>query len=168
MAVAGCGYWGKNLVRNFSELGVLAGICDPESVERRRSLRRSTNRRCWTGRRCSPIPRIHGVVIAAPAVLHNQLAALRWTQASMFSSRSRWRFTSADAEKLCDLAQRKNLRLMVGHLLQYHPAFPGAERDGRTRRSRPACSTFIPTGSISEKSAVRRTFSGASRRTTSA
>ncbi len=30
VAVIGCGYWGKNLVRNFAELGALAAICDPD------------------------------------------------------------------------------------------------------------------------------------------
>ena len=30
IAVVGMGYWGKNLVRNFSELGSLAAICDTE------------------------------------------------------------------------------------------------------------------------------------------
>ena len=29
IAVIGCGDWGKNLVRNFAELGVLAAVCDP-------------------------------------------------------------------------------------------------------------------------------------------
>ncbi len=28
IAVVGCGYWGKNLVRNFAELGALRTICD--------------------------------------------------------------------------------------------------------------------------------------------
>jgi len=28
IAVAGMGYWGKNLVRNFSELGALSLVCD--------------------------------------------------------------------------------------------------------------------------------------------
>ena len=28
ISVIGCGYWGKNLVRNFSELGVLTSVCD--------------------------------------------------------------------------------------------------------------------------------------------
>lgn len=28
VAVLGCGYWGKNLVRNFHELGRLAMVCD--------------------------------------------------------------------------------------------------------------------------------------------
>ena len=28
VAVVGCGYWGKNLVRNFYELGNLEAVCD--------------------------------------------------------------------------------------------------------------------------------------------
>jgi len=30
IAVIGCGHWGKNLVRNFYELGALGAICDPD------------------------------------------------------------------------------------------------------------------------------------------
>src|SRR5205807_8573599 len=34
IAVIGCGYWGKNLVRNFSDLGALRWVCDanPQAV----------------------------------------------------------------------------------------------------------------------------------------
>ncbi len=28
ITVIGCGYWGKNLIRNFSDLGALGGVCD--------------------------------------------------------------------------------------------------------------------------------------------
>ena len=28
IAVAGCGYWGKNIVRNMAEIGVLVAVCD--------------------------------------------------------------------------------------------------------------------------------------------
>ena len=31
IAVVGCGYWGKNLVRNFSELGALYSVSDANS-----------------------------------------------------------------------------------------------------------------------------------------
>ena len=30
IAVVGSGYWGKNLVRNFHDLGVLSAICDKD------------------------------------------------------------------------------------------------------------------------------------------
>ena len=31
IAVVGCGHWGKNLVRNFADLGRLAAVCDPNA-----------------------------------------------------------------------------------------------------------------------------------------
>ena len=31
VAVAGCGHWGRNLVRNFAELGALAAVVDAQS-----------------------------------------------------------------------------------------------------------------------------------------
>ena len=31
VAVIGCGYWGKNLVGNFSEIGVLKYVCDSDT-----------------------------------------------------------------------------------------------------------------------------------------
>ena len=39
VAVIGCGHWGKNLARNFSELGVLAAICDPSPAARELAAR---------------------------------------------------------------------------------------------------------------------------------
>ena len=35
IAVIGCGHWGKNLVRNFAQLGALAMVCDPSEAGRR-------------------------------------------------------------------------------------------------------------------------------------
>ena len=32
VAVIGCGYWGKNLIRNFSEIGELSAVCDEDEV----------------------------------------------------------------------------------------------------------------------------------------
>ena len=34
LAVIGCGYWGKNLVRNFQQLGVLSLVCDATAAGR--------------------------------------------------------------------------------------------------------------------------------------
>ena len=37
VAVIGCGYWGKNLVRNFAQLGALRMVCDATEVGRQRA-----------------------------------------------------------------------------------------------------------------------------------
>jgi UDP-N-acetylmuramoylalanine-D-glutamate ligase len=34
IAVLGCGYWGRNLIRNCHELGALAFVCDPAKAVR--------------------------------------------------------------------------------------------------------------------------------------
>ena len=37
VAVVGSGYWGKNLVRNFHDLGALVGVCDDDAAARARA-----------------------------------------------------------------------------------------------------------------------------------
>ena len=72
IAVIGCGYWGKNLVRNFSELGVLASVCDAnaalaEQTSAAYNVPALTLEQVLTSD-------VDGVVIAAPAAQHYDLA----------------------------------------------------------------------------------------------
>ncbi len=71
VAVVGAGYWGKNLVRNFAELGALAAVCD-SYVERLESFKHA-----YPGvklvRAYSDVLRddtIQAVAIATPAESH--------------------------------------------------------------------------------------------------
>ena len=75
IAVVGCGYWGRNLVRDFTRLGALHTICDAnaEVLEQYVSSYPGINRE----REYSHILKnneIRGVVIATPAVLHYSMA----------------------------------------------------------------------------------------------
>src|SRR5438445_6975329 len=74
VAVVGSGYWGKNLVRNFYELGALRTVCDP-----REEVLREVRSKYGVNTTPSVVdvlldPEIQGVVIAAPASQHYQLA----------------------------------------------------------------------------------------------
>ncbi len=121
VSVVGCGHWGKNLVRNFSELGALSSVCDPNS-----DLAKETSQTYG-------IPAlkyeevlesdIDAVVIAAPAAQHHTLAKQALNAQKHVFVEKPISLDRADAQELCDLAKQKNLKLMVGHLLQYHPAF---------------------------------------------
>ena len=73
IAVVGCGHWGKNLVRNFYELGVLASICDPsvEIVEKYSKQYRVINNSFIE---IINDPNIKGVVLAVPAKYHAAMA----------------------------------------------------------------------------------------------
>ncbi len=122
VAVIGCGYWGKNLVRNFSELGALVGICDADQINAAK-IAAQFNSSMLTWASVLEDPLINAVAIAAPAALHSDLGRAALEAGKHVFIEKPLALTVAEAEQLCDLAQRKNLRLMVGHLLQYHPAF---------------------------------------------
>ncbi len=122
VAAIGCGYWGKNLVRNFAELGALAAICDPD----RNAARQLAERHHARVTEFDAVLRddgIAGVAIAAPAALHAKLASRALEAGKHVFVEKPLALTIAEAEQLCVMAERADRKLMVGHLLQYHPAF---------------------------------------------
>lgn len=122
LAVIGCGYWGKNLVRNFNQLGCLAAVCDTNSAMAAK-LADELGVRAATLDEILLDVEIPAVAIAAPAALHAQLA-LRALQAGkhVFVEKP-LALNVVEAEALCNLADEGRRVLMVGHLLQYHPGF---------------------------------------------
>jgi len=74
VAVIGCGYWGKNLVRNFHELGALHMVCDGAEAGRGLAAEVLPQTRVVANVAevlNAPVP---GVVIATPAETHYELA----------------------------------------------------------------------------------------------
>ncbi len=123
VAVVGCGYWGKNLVRNFYQLGNLRVICD---VDRNRleQLQREYSgvELCDSYEELFQRRDIQGVVIAAPAVQHYSLAKRALELGKDVFVEKPLSLHVEDAEDLTRMAQKNGNILMVGHLLQYHPA----------------------------------------------
>ena len=121
VAVIGCGHWGKNLVRNFAELGALGVISDPNS-ELAAQLSTQYN-----------VPALDfeaildgdcdGVVIAAPAPLHASLSQKAFAAGKHVYVEKPLAMTVQEADAMIDAAAQANRQLMVGHLLQYHPVF---------------------------------------------
>ena len=122
IAVIGCGYWGKNLVRNFSELGALHTICDvdPRVREQFRSRYPEVN----TESEYSQVlqnKEIKGVVISTPAVLHYQMVKEALVAGKDVFVEKPLALKVEEGEELVELAEKNNQVLMVGHLLEYHP-----------------------------------------------
>src|SRR5262245_34662601 len=74
VAVLGCGYWGRNLVRNFQEMGALAAVCDLSPASREQAARLAPSvpvsddpEAIWSD------GSISGVVVATPAETHAEL-----------------------------------------------------------------------------------------------
>lgn len=122
VAVAGCGYWGKNLVRNFGELSALCAIHDPsEEIARAQSEAAGVPAREWA--ELLDDPTVDAIAIASPAVLHGALTREALLAGKHVFVEKPLALDPKEAEALCALAEEVDRRLMVGHLLQYHPAF---------------------------------------------
>jgi predicted dehydrogenase len=122
VAVVGCGYWGKNLARNFAELGALAAVVDA-SDEAARAVGEQHGVPAMAFDAVLARPEIAGVVIAAPAELHADLAMRALGAGKHVFVEKPMALNEADALAMTRAAERADRTLMVGHLLQYHPAF---------------------------------------------
>jgi UDP-2-acetamido-3-amino-2,3-dideoxy-glucuronate N-acetyltransferase len=122
VGVVGCGYWGRNLVRNFHELGSLEAVCDVEA--RRREEMRQTYSVVATDRvdDLLSMPQIQAVAIAAPAVAHFDLARRALLAGKDVFVEKPLALHVNEGEQLVALAQKHARILMVGHILHYHPA----------------------------------------------
>ena len=123
IAVIGCGYWGKNLVRNFAELGALHTICDADpDVLGQLALPYPDISTEAEYRQVLNNPEIKGVVIATPALLHYSMSKQALLAGKDVFVEKPLALNIREGKELVELAQEKHRILMVGHLLEYHPA----------------------------------------------
>lgn len=123
IAVVGCGYWGKNLVRNFAELGVLHTICDTDrDVLRQLAARYPGANAEIEYHRVLQNDEVKGVVIAAPAALHYSMAKEALAADKDVLVEKPLALRVEEGRELVELAEGKGRILLTGHLLEYHPA----------------------------------------------
>lgn len=123
IAVIGAGYWGKNLVRNFYQLGVLKNICDGDQPIREEMAKTYPDVAVTDDyNTLLKDNAIKGVVIAAPAVFHYEIAEKALNAGKHVFVEKPLSLNHADGEKLVRLAVEKNKILFVGHILHYHAA----------------------------------------------
>ena len=125
IAVVGAGNWGKNLVRNFANIeGVtLKYVCDlTESVRKSMSSLYPNADVSDDFQRALNDQSIRAVVIAVDAPHHFGLAKQALAAGKHTYVEKPLTLSSKDSRELVDLAEAGNLKLMVGHLLEYHPA----------------------------------------------
>ena len=67
IAVIGCGYWGKNLVRNFNQLGELSVVCDVTPTGRDKAGELAPEAKVTADTAEVFDSEVKGVVIASPA-----------------------------------------------------------------------------------------------------
>lgn len=123
VAVVGVGYWGKNLVRNFNELGALGALCDVNgSVEAAHGHRYSEAKFYHDLSVLLADASIAAVVLATPASTHYEMAKAALLAGKHVFVEKPLAIDVRHGEELVGLARQKRRILMVGHILRYHPA----------------------------------------------
>ena len=124
IAVIGSGYWGKNLVRNFNQIGALQLICDRSEIILEKFREQYPGvKTCLALSDVLKDDNIDGVAIATPAETHYRLVKEALLGGKNVYVEKPLVLDENEAEELIKLAGKHNLVLMVGHLLQYHPIF---------------------------------------------
>lgn len=123
IAVVGCGYWGKNLVRVFSELGVLHCVCDTD-VSRHAAVVPECVPPVFTDKLEDVLgsSEIRAVAVATPAATHYEVVRDCLEAGKDVFVEKPLALNAEQGRALIETAEQRSLILMVGHILLYHPA----------------------------------------------
>jgi len=122
VGVIGAGAWGKNHVRTLASLPEtsLAAVCEVDPGIRDR-LTKQYPGTLVTDSVSALLERVEAVVIASSARTHAELGRKAVEAGIPALVEKPFALTVADAEGLADLAARRGVPVLAGHLLEYHP-----------------------------------------------
>jgi predicted dehydrogenase len=118
VGIIGYGYWGPNIVRNFHGLDScdVVAVCDKSPDALRRAGRAYPNIQLTTDfSEILQSPDIDAVAIVTPVWTHFDLAKAALQNGKHVFVEKPFTSTARQAEELIELAERKNLTIMVDH-----------------------------------------------------
>ncbi len=127
VGVIGYGYWGPNVVRNFHAIDAcdVVALCDKSAAALQRARRTYPGLHVTTDEdELLTSPDIDAVAIVTPVWTHYDLARAALENGKHVFVEKPFTATSQQAESLIELAERRNLRIMVDHTF----LFTGAVR----------------------------------------
>jgi predicted dehydrogenase len=127
IGVIGCGYWGPNIIRNFNALQncQVAGVCDANPASLKKTAKLAPNAATFTqATDLINSPDIDAIAVVTPVSTHFNLAKQALLGGKHVFVEKPFTATVPQAEELIDLAQKKNLQIMVDHTF----LFTGAVR----------------------------------------
>ncbi len=152
IAVVGAGYWGRNLVRVFHQLGALRAVCDVNAAAAATVESLAPGVDFTT--RLEPLLEsrdVAALAIATPAASHFDLARAGLAAGKDVYVEKPLALSIENAEALAELAETRGRVLMVGHILRYHPALVRLRqmiRDGELGQLRYIYSNRLNIGKI--------------------
>jgi len=125
VGIAGCGYWGPNLARNFNSdpRASVRGLCDPDQERLAQVSRSYPDARVFrdVSSMISEVP-LDAVVVATPVRTHHEIAKAALLAGKHVLVEKPMAATSSECEELIEIARSQSLILMVGHTYLYCPA----------------------------------------------
>jgi len=123
VGVIGAGAWGKNHVRTVATLAdaELAAVCDADPKTRER-LTRQYPAAHITGEVADLLGRVDAVVIASPAATHARVALQCVEAGKPCLVEKPFALSTADADAVARAAAARDVPVLAGHLLVFHPA----------------------------------------------
>lgn len=122
IVVVGAGGWGRNLVRNFDELGACRAVADPSPAARAWVRENHPHLKIFQDHREALEAGCKALAFATPAHLHYEHAREALTAGADVFVEKPLTLRTEHARELAETADRQNSVFMVGHLLMYHPA----------------------------------------------
>lgn len=122
VGLIGYGYWGPNLVRNFSaaEGSEVLMVCDMNQQSLNKVRKSYPNIKVTSdSNELIKDPDIDVVAIATPVFTHYELAKKALNEGKNVFVEKPFTYTSAEAEELIELVEKKNLKIMVDHTFLY-------------------------------------------------
>jgi len=123
IGLIGYGYWGKNLARNLFNLKVLTRIFDNNSSSISNAKKLYPDLIFHEDIKTMLNSDIDAVFISSPASTHGKIVRLALEAKKHVFVEKPLCLDYKEGIELKKLAHNKKLKLMVGHLLLYHPAF---------------------------------------------
>jgi predicted dehydrogenase len=127
VGVIGYGYWGPNIVRNFhtQDDSQVSMVCDPRPEALSKAVKAYPDMAVTTDvQQILRSPNIDIVAVVTPVWTHFELAKAALENGKHVFVEKPFTATAAQAEELIEIAERKNLQIMVDHTF----LFTGAVR----------------------------------------
>ena len=122
VAHAGVGGWGRNVARVVGELAELAWVCDLDGARRDEYAKRYPDARVTASlEEALADDSVAAVTIATPVPTHYELAKQALEAGKHVFVEKPPAMRTEEMEELVALAEQRDLVLMPGHLLLYHP-----------------------------------------------
>jgi predicted dehydrogenase len=123
IGVVGAGNWGKNHVRSVAGLAdaELAAVCDTDAKTRERITRQYPSAYA-SADLADFLPRVDAVIVASPAATHARVALQCIDAGKPCLVEKPFALSTRDAEAIAQRAAERNVAVLAGHLLVFHPA----------------------------------------------